>query len=150
MHKDCGKCPASISCHNGILKDVVLCPRCGIFQVTLEQVYYVEETKTADHITWRIKCPVRFVEEGQRTDWNQESDEAGYRYYEGDNKEEAVRNEVAALQARILIPDKGPPQKQHSAAFDTSNKTWIGKGSGSIPVALCNDCYGGEHVLRVP
>jgi hypothetical protein len=147
VHEACGKCPISISCHQGRLKDVLLCPRCGIFQVTHVQTREVTDpntgqtVKTGDTVTFRIDCPVREVEEDAYYDWCQESDRCGDRALDDndvDGNSEHVWDEIAAMQASILIPDPGPPQAQYT------NNT-----GGAIPVKLCNQCYGNEHVERI-
>jgi hypothetical protein len=96
--------------------------------------------KTSDTVTFRIDCPVRELEEDQYIDWCQESDYAGEEgkiEYWG-HEEARVYDEVAAMQASILIPDPGPPQRQYT------NNT-----GGAIPVKLCNQCYGNEHAERI-
>jgi hypothetical protein len=97
--------------------------------------------KTSDTVTFRIDCPVRELEEDQYIDWCQESDHCGDRAIDDndvDGNSEHVWDEIAAMQASILIPDPGPPQRQYT------NNT-----GGAIPVKLCNQCYGNEHAERI-
>lgn len=154
MHEACGKCPITFMCHQGRLKDILLCPRCGIFQVTHVQERYVinehadpaknekdgQMVKTGDTMTFRIDCPVREVEEDAYIEWCQESDRCGAgKYNESDIEWDGSDwDELASLQASILVPDLGPPQKQY-----TNNS------GGAIPLKLCNECYGNEHAERI-
>lgn len=150
MHEACGKCLVSLLCHLGRLKQMGLCPKCGILQVTHMQVRHIPETlngdgvpvKTSDTLTFRIDCPVRFLEEDDYNAWCQQGEVDATRNVARDEYDDLSQEDycvVAALQARILIPDQGPPQQQYT------NNT-----GGAIPVALCNQCYGGEYAERVP
>lgn len=137
MSWQCGCCPVSLLCHAGLIKEGFLCPKCRIYQVT------VHDEETHDVVVHRIKCPVRYLDGEQYIDWCMESDEAGCgrdRSLDGTPEEDAEFNVMTALRARIMIPERGPPQRQ------TTN----GNGFASTIIAVCNDCYGNAHVENVP
>lgn len=151
MHADCGKCLVSLMCHTGMLKSVLLCPKCGVFQVEHVQVRLVTRyepdgsiaedgvpVKSGDTITYRLECPVRYVTEDQYYDWCQEGEREACGDHDVDTCPPEEYDDLAELGTSILIPDQGPPQKQYT------NNT-----GGAIPVKLCNECYGAKHVLRV-
>lgn len=131
----CGRCPVALTCHTGWLRDVVLCPKCSIFQVraTLEKTCTDEHTGE-EHITglqavFRVECPARQVDEDTYIDWLQHVEQETQGYIE-DTLDEPDDGEDFMWTTRILIPDEGPPQKQY-----TNNA-----GSGLV-VALCDQCY---------
>lgn len=149
----CGRCPVALTCHTGWLRDIVLCPKCGIFQVrTIREKTQVdehtgEEVITGVRVVLRVECPARQVSEDQYIDWCQEADECRHRPHRCEyctqylpeepcmhcgnsaaTEDATITERVSS--ARILIPDKGPPQKQY-----------VNNTGGAIPVALCDQCY---------